>query len=406
MEKIELLNYIDSILERDQNGHICINELDIEDLTHYEYIDLLRNLDNLKIPSYNSEKSTVVDLDKLTEFLYYEFIPENIRTITDKNISVISLKSINELKLSKEEFKYAIDFIHSLGIKVPKSDEYLKRYQTENYYVSEYYNSLPTAATKEVNFELFDKYKKCNDENERKKIRDEIICKNIKLANYTAICCLSRFDVNVEDYFSYAQEELIRCVEKYDQNLGFSFSTYAYKCIYYKMFRAYCDSMNLPYHLAEKFVIAQTLVQKAFGKKYIRGDKEMLDDILLILSKFGVSNKNIELLKYSQLVNIDSDNYFEDDYSLDDLLEYDFEKKAVRILTDDLSDKDVDILNHTYGLNDTPHISNEKIGKKYGVSRNSIWERKQRIILFLRAKARKNAFFIEENNPYYRGRRR
>ena len=94
MEREEILKYIDEIVTRDQNGNLYIKEIDIGKLNHRDYVKIFKELDELNIPTDSNEKISNVDLDKLTEFLFNDFIPENVEIVEDKENKVISLRKI------------------------------------------------------------------------------------------------------------------------------------------------------------------------------------------------------------------------------------------------------------------------------------------------------------------------
>ena len=360
----EKINYIDrSVLVRD-----------------FEYGDFIDNflvnndVPKLSVVEYEDNENIFDDFNELDKYLLDDFIPRHVRnkTMNGELVYSVQLNKLLRLRLSQEELHHAIEYLNSLNIRVCGYSQDLEKFDGYDYYRTYKYTKLPKSLNRIENDELFLKMAECTDENEKKRIKNEIISGNIRLAHYITYKTLKSFDVRIEDYYTYAYEALIKSVENFDAKMGFSFSSYATKCIFGNVYKAFCNSFNLTYSVAHKLVVAMSVVQNAYGKKYVEGDVDMLNDILLILSKMNVSSEVINYIYAKEKSERNYDMLLSEDNVEEGFMADEANRALYELLEQTLTEREKKIIDLFYGFADGNQHTYGEIGEELNLSSSRI----------------------------------
>ena len=371
---------------------------------------------------YDDENEILFNnFDELDKFLEDVFIPKYIHTkvrksdIYGKQYQSIQLNAITKLCLSEDEVKHVFEYLNEQGI-IVCGTAVMPEGEFINYdYYNTYKNSkLPDVLSNENQIDLFSKLKSDAVSNSSKKlIRHTLIERNVRLANYVLFKISKYKDIDIEEMKSNAYEGLIYAVDNFDVNLGYNFSTYAYKCIEGFVKRAIVKESGIPNYLYGDFQRAKIVVEKSLDKKYMSGDFEMLNEILSLMLNAGmITEAQKKLLIYFERENYMKKNYYEIGDVQDRItsdLEYDvsfFDVDELRNLInqalDTLTEREEKIIKLKYGLEDGKTHSLEEISKIFGVSKTRIFQIEAKALRKLRHpfRSKKLKGYLDDNTSF------
>lgn len=269
-EKIEILK---KLIERDKNGSEFIlmsnlykvfseNDIDIvlnyiryflniaiinDVITEKDRSPLVRDMEYGKVETYDIQDKDIPkvaqieyannnlvfdDYEALDEFLENEFIPVNVRLMKkrkseDPNGNLypfIQLNKIVKLKLSELELKHVMEYLKNQGIYVRGIDSTIDQdFENYDYYRTYKNQPLPKNISSDETLIKLDIYNKTKS----KEVKKEIIVDNLRLVPWVAYKYSLMYNIDSKELESYGYEGLIRCVDKFNINCGYKFSTFA-----------------------------------------------------------------------------------------------------------------------------------------------------------------------------------
>ena len=136
----------------------------------------------------------------------------------------IQLSKIENLNLSEKEIEYVFSYLKQRGIIVRgKKSTFDQDFENYDYYSTYRSQILPKPLEKDELQAKFVLYKKTKDPI----LKEQLILSNLRLVPYVAWKYSIMYNIPVEEIESYGYEGLIESIDKYNPELGFSFSTYA-----------------------------------------------------------------------------------------------------------------------------------------------------------------------------------
>lgn len=310
--------------------------------------------------------------DELDKFLDEVFIPSYIHTKVNRsniygdNYFSIQFNSITKLRLSDDEIKHTIDYLGKQGI-IVCGNAVMPEGEFSNYDFNLTYSSssLPDVLDKD---EINDLFIKLSDDGvslrEKKKIRKKLIEHNVRLVDYVLFRIHKYYNIDILEYRSYGYEGLINAVDNFDYKLGFCFSTFAYKCILSSIQKSIVINSDISNQIYFDFLRAQKIVEENFGRKYVVGDFDMLNEILDFLVGIGqISSRQAENIYFSETTKNGITNYL-DITEIEDYITYDGEfdesvlshvyyndlKSSIEFVFDTLTNQEKEVLSLYFGF--------------------------------------------------------
>lgn len=356
-----------------------------------EYAEALDNLLGLNV--FLKENRIGLDNEKLRKMSNNELFKNTMHIILDGKVKVISktLSSVDYFKVFMEYISDTTstfdDYSRLLNIITPRdltdniNDDYIREICAH-----------PLLSEQESS----DLFKKLRDEDDKVNIvvRDKLINSNLRLVVSIAKRYMNR-GVEFIDLVQEGNIGLMRAVDKYEVDKGFSFSTYAYYWIKLCVNRA----------IAQKGRTIRISIRAAENMKRYNA---IFDDLKQELKrepkasevsiKMGLPVEEVELLSQlssriislNELIAEDSDSEFgdfleSDEKSVEDqVLDISFEKEIANVIENsDLTEREIDILKMRYGFYGKI-ISYEEIGNKYGLTKQRVHQIERKILLKIR----------------------
>lgn len=236
-------------------------------------------------------------------------------------------------------------------------------------------------------------------------LKNKIVEANLKLVIYVAKRYLNH-GLSLEDLVQEGNLGLIKAVERYDPNLGYQFSTYAFWWIKQCVVRAIEDKgkiIRLPAYMSDKirFLKKETY---AFEKEFKRTPTD--DELAIIM---GISKEEVDFIKKSEQEPISLNIFLgeDEDSELESFISNDTQSIEDGIVKADLTDKvqelfekgplnerEVEILKMRFGFYDNNVMTLEEIGQKYGLTRERVRQIEAKAILKLKKSTMISDFII------------
>ena len=354
LEKVSIL----SKLEYSESG-----ELIAED---YERLDGF--LEEVLIPKYAQLKR------------FYE--KKCFNKINRKQMSYwsIQLCRITDLKLNEEEFKHVMDYLNHLGIRVGGSDPILAS-MFENYDHVRDHSRLDVMpkVSEEVKRQKLEEYQK----NKSLELRNEIVLMYSHIVEHVAYKYVVQTGFKIQELESYGYEGLIYAVERFDPQVKEDFFSYAYSVVtgyvlngiatlagfYNKDKNSYWEYFRYQ-RIAEKE--CQTSLEEE-PELIVRKVAELLIRDGKIASSHQEEYCNLIFSKISDLViggyeASDDEGVVENRNLVEDAVITQFLKEEVREVLDKLDEREREILERRYGLNNMESYTLRKLGEMYHLS--------------------------------------
>lgn len=372
----------EKITKKDRSGYIRDNSYgDIK--THD-----LGNLDETvksKIEYSPSGEKIYEDYTELDEYLETRFIPTYVLLKQRKNENgevekypSIRLQHIMALKLSEAELEHVMNYLSERNIRVGGRASTLDS-EFDNYdYVTTYKESaLPLTVPSSVTQEKIRLYKQNQDQN----IKNEIITDNMRLVPYVAYRYAISTGINQHELESYGYEGLILALEKYEDDFGCLFSTYAISYIrgyVLKGIREITCGKNDYFYW--DYVNAKFAVEKERGLT-LKEAPELIDDVVDLLIATGKVVDNADAKKRTRnkiiawsldSLSLSDEEAFLEEGSIDMLVDpTDYSEIAINSVLrqdlekaiDTLPERMAEVIRLGFGFNDGRCYSLEEIGK-------------------------------------------
>ena len=381
----------------------------------YDYYDKTKK----SIIEY-SESGEVIyeDYSKLDEYLNKVFIPEkeksnNCNFCPEYKVKIL-LSDIIHLNLCFFEFCHVMDYLKERNILVvgelPNLDERFDNYvgikngrlgintsYLDNFYTSNKYIKLSPGETMSKLIEYNDE-KSTNYKNEV--LRKEIIEGNIYLVNMTSrMLYISAFfkgiDMDKNELDSYGCEGLIYSVDTYNPKSGYSFMTYACRCIKYRILDGIYSSENKEYKRSEwakNYYLCRKEIETTTG--FIFKDNYELAYLIndLMYKKGYVGNtikKNDNLNRILLIVQIPLEEFennvvFESSFDVEKEVRDKELKELLNMSFNDLKNREREVIEYRYGFADGRKHTLEETGKVLNVTRERVRQIEDRAIRKLR----------------------
>lgn len=255
-------------------------------------------------------------VDDLEVFIVEEFIPKNVVMKINRNgknkvnselkagerYPSIQWNKIQKLRLSEAENRFVLGILEREGIRVggltPNIDEDFENYDYITTYSSKKY---PKLLTNSETKKLFNDYHSETDPDKKRDIREELIIRNARLVPYIAWSIAKYYGLEAEDVEQMGFEGLVRAVERFNPNLGYSFSTYAVQCIKGAIYRNISKELNIRYNTTTEDLSllkrAIKLVEDSWNVQF-DGNEMMLDEIIEFIADVkGTSVESLDRLR-------------------------------------------------------------------------------------------------------------
>jgi len=235
--------------------------------------------------------------DKITEERKQKII-KSVKDIIYKG--GIAQYQIFRIGKNQNEYNFIYDWLEENDIKI-RGREGVITYEKQGYAMSNTNIVSPDQMDSEEQEKLFLKLQSFSQKDKEnyiekyKKVREELIMHNMKLAKWlVGTKEIREIDTSLEDKIQMAYMGLIEAVDNYDPNRGIKFSTYAIKSIYRTIIRECIrETGNFKNNneVNEQFSKLLELEEQIFNKNGRSANKNEIADLL------GVSLKRAEELR-------------------------------------------------------------------------------------------------------------
>ena len=350
------------------------------------------------------------DFSELDKFINEEFIPEYIHIkvrLADKygkEYYSIQLNHIVKLRLSEIEFEHVMKLLKRQNIIVCGTSEYPdNQFDNYDYFYRMKNIQTPDCITRDETLNLFEEMFDAKDQNERTKIRNQIVVGNMRLAKWVLFKMSAYYDLNSE-WETYAYEGLIQAVDKFSLEKGCYFSTFAVICIRHFIMNRLREYYKVDSNSFGDFIRAKKIVEKNYRRKYIPGDKELLEEILTLLVNTNSITEN-DKDRYMKKMNepvvslYDSEvSEYATDENIESIVYLDSLKNDLEEAISTLTNREAELIKLRFGLEDGKTRTLEELGKYFEISRERVRHIEEKALRKLRhpSRARKVMGYREE----------
>ena len=225
--------------------------------------------------------------------------------------------------------------------------------------------------------------------------REKFIESNLKLVVFIAKRYVGR-GLPFLDLIQEGNIGLMTAVDRYDAKKGYKFSTYATWWIRQAITRAIADkgrNVRLPVYLSQNLMLYRktiTDLQKRLNRQPTIEEiaKEMKVSIPKVIELYKLQSDTISI---NSMVGDDGDTELEhfipgSDVSPEDIvIEGTLQSQVRKMLQEcNLSEREKEVLVLRYGFNDRAPMTLEKVGKKYGISRERVRQIEEKALVKIR----------------------
>ena len=368
-----------------------------------------------KIKSLKEIANFFKDLDYFPSLNFYSkileentFINSTIKDIVSNNISLIKKGEFDSIS----DDNIIISFIESYCLKnnIETEENYKELYRatpTDEEYdvdtITYYLNSLPDTLTKEEEQELA--YRILEGD---KKAKDIFSQRNLRLVVSIAKKFIGR-GVDFEDLIQDGNIGLMKAIDKFDVTKGYKFSTYATWWIRQEINRAIIKNHNnigVPVYFYERNIkrYLQALENLKIKLKRTPSFKEISEES-------GMSLDAVKELYLFQAGTVSINTYIKNEETLelletipsntpeDIILTNSFHNQLKETLKKaDLTEREMNILELRFGLNNNLEKTLREIGKQYGITRQRVRQLEQIAIWKIRSSIDTKELTVYANN--------
>lgn len=319
---------------------------------------------------FKDDKELVEIYEKLKEYCK----SHGIDIKSENRFKEIVLNEIAFSKISLNENDDYFEHIKNIVLSEMKNE-----YLLSNSNMAEYLKDIEylNAISKDEEMSLF------KDAKNNREARNKIAEANLKLVIYVAKKYLNH-GLSMDDLIQEGNLGLIKAIEKYEPDLGYQFSTYAYWWIRQSITRAIQMNgklIRLPVYLDEKL---RTMKKEIFRFED-EFKREPTDEELG--ERLGISVDKVDYLKRMEqtpvslntLIGEETDTELENFVPSDDVsVEDEVIKKDLSFSIQELfesgilKEREIEVLKMRFGFYDNAPNTLEEIGKKYGLTRERV----------------------------------
>lgn len=303
-------------------------------------------------------------------------------------IPTISIESINNLGLTKDENNFIIEFLKDNEILVIDDicddnsyqiDFDAKEDSIENYKIYRLYKkeTLPKLLKKREINEKFVKLKNSKD----LQIREEIILGTMHLVTYYAWFYSKIFMMELEEIEQYGYEGLINAVDHFNLAKEKDFYIYAGACIKGYIKRRIRGSLNgaIPINLCASIFVAKSKIEKEAGLK-LEEDDSLVEKLVDLMIEWKIVNDKFRLY-YIQAINLiyknesiekileNGEDIYSNKHTDDDL---NLERERFLSLLKKLKSRQQEIIKLHYGFDGNDIHTFDEISKMKNLSREGV----------------------------------
>lgn len=226
--------------------------------------------------------------------------------------------------------------------------------------------------------------------------RERVISSNLRLVVKFAMPFLHTSSLDYDDLVQEGIIGLMRAVEKYDYTRGFRFSTYASYWIRQAIQRAIMnlgETIRFPVHIQEKIRLLRRAVRVLYRVNGGRSPtlRELHHELNWPIEQvqFILDVMHMTMVSTEAPMGKDSDLTLQDVIpdggpSPQEIAEDASEAQAVEDALCMLSEREKEILESRFGIDDHPEQTLEEIGQRFGVTRERIRQIEEKALLRLR----------------------
>lgn len=256
--------------------------------------------------------------------------------------------------------------------------------------------------SQEEEYEIFSAYLQEQDPNKKAMLRDEFLCRNLRLVMHLAKQQAQRCEYTPKDLMAWGTLGMIRAFEKFELSHGVKFSTYAAQWIKQGMTRGLAETqraIRVPYNiLTDQNKMRKFCRQWELDTGVEATDEDICAHFKWSLKKLHYIRQGLTAISSIDIPAADGDDtiadLIEDDgaTAVEDEVENNITRKLLlEAIAETLDDRSIDIIMNLYEFNGRNSLDKDQLAIKHNVSRERIIQIRDEAIAKLRnpSKSRK-----------------